>query len=212
MPPALHLEPLEDRCVPTVVSLGPTEVGIFNQGTWTLDINDNHNLDSTDTTFVYGLPTDTPVTGDWTASGHTAVGVFRNVNGVGQWILDINNNHVYDAGDRVFFYGLGTDTPVTGDWSGNGSSKVGVFRNVNGVANGFSTPTATTNMIPPTPFSSTAMLSISRWRAIGTATGSLRSASSRTKAAANLFSTSTTTMYWTLPTKFSSTASAPTRP
>jgi hypothetical protein len=125
------LELLEDRCVPTFL-LGPTQVGVFRNGTWILDTNKDHQLDAGDITFVYGLPGDIPVTGDWNASGHTAVGVFRNVGGVGEWILDTNNDRVFDAGDQVFFYGLGTDTPVTGDWNGDGRTKVGVFRNVNG--------------------------------------------------------------------------------
>jgi hypothetical protein len=132
MPPTLRLEQLEDRCVPTVLSLGPAEVGVFRNGTWILDTNNNHQFDAGDTTFVFGLPGDIPITGDWNGDGHTAVGVFRNVNGVGQFILDSNDNHVFDASDQVFFFGLGTDTPVSGDWDGSGRDKVGIFRNVNG--------------------------------------------------------------------------------
>jgi hypothetical protein len=134
MPPKLCLEQLEDRCVPAAIILNtnPTELGVFNNGTWTLDTNDNHVLDASDTTFVFGLPGDIPITGDWNAGGHTEVGVFRNVNGVGEFILDFNGDHKFDAGDKVFTFGLGSDTPVVGDWDGTGSDKVGIFRNDNG--------------------------------------------------------------------------------
>ena len=129
----LRLERLDERLVPTSLGVGPDKVGIFRNGVWILDTNQNHVLDAGDATFVYGLPTDTPIVGDWNADGHTKVGVFRNVFGVGQFILDTNGDRVYDAGDDVFYFGLGPDKPVVGDWDATGRTKVGVARNVNGV-------------------------------------------------------------------------------
>jgi len=77
------------------------------------------------------LATDVPVSGDWTGSGHAAVGIFRP--STNQWWLDTNNNGIFDGGDTaVFVYpGLApsaTDVPVTGDWRGIGKTCVGAFR------------------------------------------------------------------------------------
>jgi hypothetical protein len=135
MPTPLFLEPLEDRLVPApiLLSIQRTEVGVFRNGTWILDNTNSHQILSTDITFVYGLPTDTPITGDWNAGPVTEVGVFRALpNGDGEFILDVQNHHHFDSTSAVFIFGLATDTPISGDWSGTGNDKVGVYRNVNG--------------------------------------------------------------------------------
>jgi hypothetical protein len=69
------------------------------------------------------------VVGDWTGDGKTNIGVFRALpNGDGEFILD-NGDHVMDAGDTTFTFGLATDRIVVGDWNGDGKDEVGVFRN-----------------------------------------------------------------------------------
>ena len=78
----------------------------------------------------FGLPADSQnvvVTGDWTGSGTTKVGVFRN----GLWYLDLNGNGKWDGPDvdRLGHFGLPGDIPVVGDWDKSGRTKVGVFRN-----------------------------------------------------------------------------------
>jgi len=75
----------------------------------------------------FGLPGDIPVAGNWNGTGAVTIGVFRN----GQWILDLNNNGVFDGvfgGDGVFIFGQAGDQPVVGDWNGDGRSKFGIFR------------------------------------------------------------------------------------
>jgi hypothetical protein len=84
---------------------------------------------------LFGLSTDVPVAGDWDGTGVIRFGVFRN----GLWYVDLNNNGVWDgvAGsgctltvcDAVYSFGQAGDIPVVGDWTGNGVSKLGVFRN-----------------------------------------------------------------------------------
>lgn len=57
--------------------------------------------------------------------GQARLGVFR----MGTWYIDSNNNGSWDPGiDATFTYGLATDIPVTGDWTGEGRPRVGVFR------------------------------------------------------------------------------------
>ena len=78
-------------------------------------------------TRVFGRASDQPVVGDWTGSGVTRIGVFRD----GVWFLDLNNNGKWDGpegGDAVCHFGLRGDRPVAGDWTGDGTTKIGVFR------------------------------------------------------------------------------------
>jgi hypothetical protein len=94
-----------------------------------IDANGNFQFDPTSDKFkFFGLNGDIPVAGDWDGTGVVRVGVFRQ----GVWILDLNNNGVYDGTgsgkDGVFFFGLPGDIPVVGDWNGDGRGKFGVFR------------------------------------------------------------------------------------
>jgi hypothetical protein len=109
---------------------GHTDVGDFSNGVWHLDLNDNGVLDAGET-FQFGQKGDQPVVGDWTGNGVTNIGVFRTApDGVtGEFILDTNGDHIMDAGDETFTFGLGSDRIVVGDWNGGGKDEVGVFRN-----------------------------------------------------------------------------------
>lgn len=76
----------------------------------------------------FGALGDIAVAGDWTGTGvvKTAkIGVFRP--STQRWHLDLNNNGFMDDPVRGPF-GLSTDKPVVGDWTGNGIAKIGVFR------------------------------------------------------------------------------------
>jgi len=73
--------------------------------------------------------TDIPVTGDWSGSGTSKIGLYRPSTGT--WFLDYNGNGIFDGPtvDRQYQYGgLPGDIPVVGDWNGTGFSKVGLFR------------------------------------------------------------------------------------
>jgi hypothetical protein len=130
---------------------GTTKIGVFANGIWYLDLNGNGLWDNTPTdaryTFGVGLAGAVPVTGDWTGSGTTKIGVFAN----GYWYLDLNGNGIWDGPptDGLYTYGGGISgaVPVTGDWTGSGTTKIGVFANGywyldlsgNGVYNGAAT-------------------------------------------------------------------------
>jgi len=110
---------------------GTTKIGIYADGLWYLDINGNGAWDGepTDKIVVFGtgLTGAVPVTGNWTGGAATNVGVYLN----GSWYLDMNGNGAWDGEptDKFIFFGVGLPgaIPVTGDWSGSGSKKVGVF-------------------------------------------------------------------------------------
>ncbi len=113
---------------------GRTKVGLFRQGFfWILDTNGNGTFEQgVDATYAFGgVAGDIPVVGDWTGTGTSKIGLFR----LGfYWILDANGNGSLDningvGGDLAFAYGgIAGDVPLVGDWNGDGTSKVGVFR------------------------------------------------------------------------------------
>jgi len=116
---------------------GTSKVGVFRSGfLWVLDTNGNGVFDSGDSTYAFGgLAGDLPVVGDWSGNGTSKIGLWRTGPGQGyEWVLDYNGNGVMDnvnqaGGDKGFYYGGVTgDVPVVGDWNGDGTSKVGVFR------------------------------------------------------------------------------------
>jgi len=117
--------------VTNVTPPAPDKVGVFRGlGYWYLDMNNNGTWDPTsDTEFFWGKqPGDTPITGDWNHDGITETGIFRSG---GTWYLDMNNNGTWDGSppDTEFFWGKQPgDIPVTGDWTGDGTTETGIFR------------------------------------------------------------------------------------
>lgn len=112
------------------------QIGIYRPGTrqWALDLNGDGvwNGTPTDRTMVFGIAGDKPVVGDWTGNGITRIGVFRQSNGM--WYLDKNNNGLLEACTIDICqgpFGVSGDRPVVGDWSGNGKTKIGVYRSSN---------------------------------------------------------------------------------
>jgi hypothetical protein len=105
---------------------GVTRLGYFKDGTWHLDLNGDGREDAGDAVFSFGSPGDTPVVGRWDGV-HTRVGVFTTRGGFTGFILDANGSHDIDQGERHVF-GLPGDRVLVGDWTGDGRTKVGVFR------------------------------------------------------------------------------------
>jgi hypothetical protein len=70
---------------------------------------------------------DLPVTGDWSGTGRTNIGVYRN----GDWYLDIDGDGIWNAAvDKHFSFGGAGYAPFTGNWTGDGKWKAGLFQGV----------------------------------------------------------------------------------
>jgi hypothetical protein len=64
---------------------------------------------------VFGIPTDTPIVGDWDGTGVTRVGIYRD--SFAFWALDMNGNIAWDTGtDRSGGFGALGDAPIVGKW------------------------------------------------------------------------------------------------
>ena len=113
---------------------GYDRVGVFrpSTGNWYLDKNNDGSFTSCQSDqcaylSVY-MTGDLPVVGDWKGAGVSRLGLFRP--STGEWFLDYNGNRSWNgcSNDRCKSFGAAGDQPVTGDWNGSGSSKIGVFR------------------------------------------------------------------------------------
>ncbi|WP_437329026.1 hypothetical protein [Sorangium sp. So ce381] len=89
---------------------------------WYLDMSGNGTDGGAYRVLQFGLRGDVPLVGDWTGTGQTRVGVFRN----GEFHLDLNGNG-YD-GEVPIRLGQAGDIPVVGRWSGTTRSLVGAWR------------------------------------------------------------------------------------
>ncbi len=94
------------------------------------DLNNNGGWDAGDTYHIFGDATDTPIVGDWNGDGVDDIGVHRAVGAAGYFILDSNGSGGWDAGDTYHIFGDATDTPIIGDWNGDGVDQIGVHRAV----------------------------------------------------------------------------------
>jgi hypothetical protein len=124
--------------VPVVVKWGYTDetnIGVFRNGFWILDLNGNFRWDGTgagqDIVAGFGMVGDVPVPKDWNDDTFPEIAVFRP--GSGQWIIDNNRNFQWDGTgpgqDIVANLGQNGDITVTGDWDSRDTIKLGVFRN-----------------------------------------------------------------------------------
>jgi len=115
----------------TFIGQKHSSIGIFRPATaeWFLDMNGNGIWDGCDLDLClgpFGSPGDLPVTGDWTGTGISNIGVFRP--STGEWFLDINGNGKW--GDCSVVLCLSSvpsrnALPVSGDWSGSGLDRIG---------------------------------------------------------------------------------------
>jgi hypothetical protein len=129
----LHLERLEDRTVPSTTAILPSKIGVVRPtasgvAQFSLDNNGDGVFGPGDSVFSFGLNSDHFLVGDWNGGGYAEIGVVRPQNGGLAWALDTNGDGVFDAGDQVSTFGLATDIPIVGDWTGSGTSKIGIVR------------------------------------------------------------------------------------
>jgi FtsP/CotA-like multicopper oxidase with cupredoxin domain len=118
----------------TVTPGAADRIGVYTDGTWYLDADGSGAWDGAppDSVFGFGLGLvgAQAVAGDWTGAGASHVGVFLDG---GTWYRDLNGNGAWDGEptDSMAIFGAGIPgaNAVAGDWSGSGSTKIGVYLN-----------------------------------------------------------------------------------
>ena len=159
-----------DGAIPVVGDFngdGITNLAVYHEGSWYIDINGNGKWDEEDLWVQMGGAADQPVVGDWDGDGKADIGVFGPAWSGDSQILavesglpsDLNTTvasapknvppdvsinasmdnvramkHSQSGGvrldvvDHVFQYGSAGDKAFTGDFTGDGISTIGVYR------------------------------------------------------------------------------------
>ncbi len=104
-------------------------VGVFRPSNGVLYLKKQLTTGFSDYFAIMGNPGDVGVAGDWNDDGLDSVGVYRPTQS--RFYLTNNNQPSgITFSDLDFLYGDGAqDKPFVGDWTGDGASKPGVFRN-----------------------------------------------------------------------------------
>ena len=114
---------------------GVSKLGLFASDTfeWFLDANGNGTWDGCQIDIcsqAFGVSIDLPVVGQWIKGAEDQIAIFRPAEK--KWHLDLNGNEILDpckidkcSGLSVYQPG---DMPVAGDWSGSGTTQLGLFR------------------------------------------------------------------------------------
>jgi hypothetical protein len=126
-----------DAAVNFSFGVGPIDqIGLHRNRNFLLDVNGNGRWNRPaggDMLYAFGSPGDIPLVGDWNGDGFDEIGSFNPGNLF--FYLDRNANGRWDGpagGDLQYrLGGRSTDTPLVGDWNGDGVDEIGVFRNRN---------------------------------------------------------------------------------
>ncbi len=103
---------------------GISNIGVFRDGTWFLDVDGDGRWSFNDVTIELGREDDLPVVGDFNGDGIDDLGVYRR----GTWYLDTNGDRRLDAHDEVFQLGGPNDAPAAGDFNGDGIDEIAVYQ------------------------------------------------------------------------------------
>jgi hypothetical protein len=119
--PSVHAQPAG---APQAAPPAASKPAVYRRQSNTWFLRNTPTTGIADTSFVYGLPSDRQLMGDWDGDGVKTPGVYRS----GKFFL--RNSNTTGVADISFFYGIagGDDVPLVGDWDGDGVDTVGVYR------------------------------------------------------------------------------------
>jgi 5'-nucleotidase len=103
--------------------------GLYRQSDGFVYLRNSNTQGIADISFFFGNPGDVPVVGDFNANGSDTVSVYRPVNQTFYIINELGQDGGgLGAADFDFVFGLAGDAPIAGDWNGDGTDTIGVFR------------------------------------------------------------------------------------
>jgi hypothetical protein len=103
----------------------PSPVGVFRPSNATFYLKKPNTLGAPDYVFVFGMPGDLPISGDWDGNGTDTIGIYRN------GIFYLRNSDDSGNANISFSFGVPGDQPIAGDWNGDGKDTIGVYRSSN---------------------------------------------------------------------------------
>ena len=111
---------------PVLAETPEDTVGVVDttSGLWYL--RQQHEQSGTFSTyrFLFGVPGDIPIVGDWDCDGWDTPGMFRPTDGY----VYLRNHIAIGEGDVRFYVGSPGDVPITGDFDGDGCDTVSLYR------------------------------------------------------------------------------------
>jgi hypothetical protein len=110
----------------------PDTIGVRRPSNGFFYLRNANSSGPEDYLIVYGLTTDIGLAGDWNNDGIDTVGFYRPSN-TGFTLSNTAAASIVGLPVTAFAFGYGSlgDKPIVGDWDGNGSDSVGVFRGSN---------------------------------------------------------------------------------
>jgi len=86
-----------------------------------------------DIRFFFGIPNDIPLPGDFNGNGCDTVSIYRPSE-ARIYVINVlgSNDGGLGTAEFSFLFGVPGDTPVTGDFDGDGIDEIGLYRESNG--------------------------------------------------------------------------------
>ncbi len=107
--------------------------GLYRQTDGFVYLRNSNTQGNADLKFFFGDPGDVPLSGDFDGDGCDTVSVYRPSNAPFYIINELGQEGLgLGAADFWFVYGDAGDTPVVGDWNGDGADEVGMYRDTAG--------------------------------------------------------------------------------
>lgn len=112
---------------------GTATPGLYRQSDGYAYIRGTNTQGNADVTFFFGNPSDVPLAGDFNGNGRDTLSLFRPSEGRVYIINRLGQNGGgLGVADYSYYYGGPGDIPFTGDFNGNGTQTVGLYRPSNG--------------------------------------------------------------------------------
>jgi 5'-nucleotidase len=103
--------------------------GLYRSSDGFVYLRNSNTQGIADISFFFGDPGDVPVIGDFNADGSDTVSVYRPSNQTFYIINELGKDGAgLGAADFDFIFGDDGDDPTAGDWDGDGTDTIGVYR------------------------------------------------------------------------------------
>jgi len=108
--------------------------GLYRQSDGFAYLRNSNTQGVADISFFFGNPGDQPIAGDFNGDGCDTVAIYRPSESRFYIVNELgDNNGGLGRADYSFVFGNPGDKPVVGDWDGDGTDEVGLYRETTGL-------------------------------------------------------------------------------